>query len=171
MSDLPIVRRLVARAQVVNRVAARYLSAAKAPPADLAEAKKMGEAAFKKGVKAPALDGEFRTFMKEKGDGKIGPHNTSLLEAWNQGWTKANLADTDWMKEAASKAWVVYLSDKKDPIRDDSKAVMSIGGGKTLFALPANTSVEDDDKFERKVIWKGKAEYGDDAVQIARKKM
>lgn len=59
-------------------------------PEKITLAESLGEKAFKNGIIAPAHDKEFLKIIEGSKVGETKPY----LEAWNKGWTKANLHDT-----------------------------------------------------------------------------
>ncbi len=67
----------------------------------------------------------------------------------------------------AGKEWVVYLIDRKDPLRWDSKGVMSLSKTQMLVVLPVAEEVPEDEN--RQLVWRGRASNSIDAIHIAAK--
>lgn len=67
----------------------------------------------------------------------------------------------------AASEWVVYQMPKSDALREDSKAIMSIGNGQVFVAFPKNFAVPASP--DRVLVWRGVAPHGTDAVDRARR--
>lgn len=53
-----------------------------------------GRDAYKKGIKAPALDKSFVKDVLQKGSGEIGA-SMPALQAWHKGWSDEHIKDSD----------------------------------------------------------------------------
>jgi hypothetical protein len=67
-----------------------------------------------------------------------------------------------------AKKWVVYSTDRKNPARWESKAVMPISSTTTLLIFPDGFSPPEDPNHPMTLVWRGDAVSATDGIQIAR---